>query len=436
MSAALDRCDAVLEMVGDRAEALVTAGTGTTALTRFANSAIHQNVAEDSTYVYLKLVVEGRHAAATTTQTDEGALRSLVERTLEAARLRPADPHWPGLAPPMPLAGVEHWDEETAAAGADERAAVVKAFVDAGAGLEGAGFCSTNGVTVATVNSEGQRVEGRGTSAALDGIQRTGSSDAASAFTSVRLRDLDGAAAGAAAAARARASAETVELEPGTYEVVLAPSCVADMLQFLASHGFNGKAFLDGTSFVHLGDPQFDAAVSIWDDSTDPRTIGLPFDNEATPKRRVDLVVDGVTAGVVHDRRTAKKAGTHSTGHGIGQETMGALPTNLFFDGGTGTQDDLVAGVERGLVVHDFWYTRILDPKTQVVTGLTRNGVFLIEDGHVGPAVRNMRFTQSYVAALGPGKVKAIGGDARLVGNKHVPSIHLAGWNFTGGSRG
>lgn len=115
---------------------------------------------------------------------------------------------------------------------------------------------------------------------------------------------------------------------------------------------------------------------------------------------------------------------------------MGALPTNLFFDGGTGTQDDLVAGVERGLVVHDFWYTRILDPKTQVVTGLTRNGVFLIEDGHVGPAVRNMRFTQSYVAALGPGKVKAIGGDARLVGNKHVPSIHLAGWNFTGGSRG
>lgn len=436
MSAALDRCDAVLEMVAGRGEALVTAANGTTALTRFANSAIHQNVAEENTSIHIKVVVNGRYAAATTTQTDEDALRRLVERTLDAARIRPPDRHWPGLAPPAPLANVEHWDEETAAAGAGERAEVVKAFVDAGAGLEGAGFCSTNAVTVAAVSSSGQRVESRRTSATLDGIHRTGSSDAASACTSVRLSDLDGTAAGSAAAARARASAETVELDPGTYEVVLAPTCLADMMQFLAAAGFNGKAFVDGTSFVHLGEQQFDTSVSIWDDATDPRTIGLLFDDEATPKRRIDVGTDGVASGLVHDRRTGAKAGSQSTGHAIAQETLGALPSNLFLGEGDGAQHDLVAGVERGLLVHDFWYTRILDPKTQVVTGLTRNGVFLVEDGQVGPAVRNMRFTQSYVAALGPGKVKAIAGDARLVGSTHVPSIHLAGWNFTGGARG
>lgn len=436
MSAALDRCDAVLEMVGDRGEVLVTVTTGTTALTRFANSAIHQNVSEDVTSVHLKVVVDGRYAAATTTQADEGALRRLVERTLDAARIRPPDRHWPGLAPPAPLAGGEHWDEETAAAGAGERAAVVKAFVDAGAGLEAAGFCSTNAMTVATVNSSGQRVESRWTSATLDGIHRTGSSDAASACTSVRLRDLDGTAVGHDAAARARASAEAVEVEPGTYEVVLSPSCLADMLRFLSLAGFNGKAYVDGTSFVHLGEQQFDTSVSIWDDATDPRTIGLLFDDEGTPKRRIDLVTDGVTSGVLHDRRTGAKAGSQTTGHAIVQETLGALGSNLFFGDGKRAQDDLVAGVERGLLVHDFWYTRILDPKTQVVTGLTRNGVFLIEEGLVGPAVRNMRFTQSYVAALGPGKVKAIAGDARLVGAIHVPSIHLSAWNFTGGARG
>lgn len=436
MSAGLDRCDAVLEMVGNRGEALVSAVTGVTALTRFANSAIHQNVAEDDTSVYLKVIVEGRYASATTTQTDTDALRRLVEHALEAARLRPPDPDWPGLAPFAPPPDVEHWDDDTAEASPDARAAVVKSFVEAGMGLESAGFCSTSGMRVATANSAGQRVESRHSSATINGIHRTGTSDAAGATTKVRLGDLDGEVVGAEAAARARASAEAIDLDPGVYEVVLAPSCLANMLQFLASAGFNAKSHLDGTSFVHLGESQFDTSVSLWDDATDVRTVGLPFDFEATPKRRVDLVVDGVTTSVVHDRRTAAKAGVQSTGHGLGQESFGAYPTNLFFGEGSGTQDDVIASMGRGLVVHDFWYTRILDPKTQVVTGLTRNGVFLVEDGKVGPAVRNLRFTQSFVSALGPGKVTGIAADARLVGTMHVPSVHLSAWNFTGGAKG
>ncbi len=436
MSAGLDRCDAILEMVGNRGESLVSAATGVTALTRFANSAIHQNVAEDNTTVYLKVIVDGQYAAATTTQTDTDSLRRLVERTLEAARLRPPDPDWPGLAPIASPPDVEHWDDDTAAASPDERSAVVKSFVDAGPGLESAGYCSTSGMRVATANSAGQRVESRHSSATIDGIHRTGTSDAAGASTKVRLADLDGEGVGASAAARARASAEAVDLDPGVYEVVLSPSCLANMLQFLASAGFNAKSHLDGTSFVHLGEFQFDASVSLWDDATDPRTVGLPFDFEATPKRRVDLVLDGLTTSVVHDRRTAAKAGVESSGHGLGQESFGAYPTNLFFGEGSGTQEDLIASMDKGLVVHDFWYTRILDPKTQVVTGLTRNGVFLVENGEVGPAVRNLRFTQSFVSALGPGKVKGIAADARLVGTMHVPSVHLAAWNFTGGAKG
>jgi predicted Zn-dependent protease len=220
------------------------------------------------------------------------------------------------------------------------------------------------------------------------------------------------------------------------YEVVLSPSCLANMLQFLGYAGFNAKAHLDGTSFVHLGEAQFDRSVSIWDDATDPRSLGLPYDNEGTPKRRVDLVVDGVTTSLVHDRRTAKLAGTESTGHGTGQESAGAYPSNLFFGEGASSVNDLIGGVERGLAVYDFWYTRILDPKTQVVTGLTRNGVFLIEDGKLGPAVRNLRFTQSFVAALGPGKVTGVGNDGQLVNGMHVPSVRLASWNFTGGAKG
>ena len=434
----IERCEQVLELVGDRAEAIVSATTGVSALTRFANSSIHQNVAEDASSLFVKVIVDGRYASASTTQTDDASLRRLVDRTIEAARLRPPDPDWPGLAPAAAAPDVEHWDAETADASPDARATVVKAFVDAGGGLEGAGYCSTSGLTVALANSAGQRLQGRHSAATINGIHRTGTSDASATASSVRLADLDGAAAGADAAERARATAEGIDLEPGTYEVVLAPSCLANMLQFLAYAGFNAKAFLDGTSFVHLGEAQFDEQVSMWDDATDPRTLGLPFDNEGVPKRRVDLVTAGVTTSLVHDRRTARLAGTESTGHGLGQETAGAYPANLFFGEGAPdtTAEDLVAGIERGLVVHDFWYTRILDPKNQVVTGLTRNGVFLVEDGVVTKPVRNLRFTQSFVAALGPGKVRAIAGDGQLINGMHVPTVHLSAWNFTGGAKG
>lgn len=433
-----DLCDRVLDLVGGRAEAVVSATAGESALTRFANSSIHQNVAEQASSLFLKVIVDGRYASASTTQTDEDALRRFVERTIEAAGLRPPDPEWPGLAPAAPAPEVEHWDADTADASPDARAEVVRAFVGAGGGLEAAGYCSTSGLTVAFANSAGQRLQGRHTAATIDGIQRTGTSDAAATATSRRLADLDGAAIGAAAAERARAAATATDVDPGTYEVVLGPSCLANMLQFLAYAGFNAKAHLDGTSFAHVGEAQFDRAVSLWDDATDERTLGLPFDNEGTPKRRVDLVVGGVTTNLVHDCRTARLAGVESTGHGLGQEAAGAYPSNLFFGegGGASTIDDLVGGMERGLVVHDFWYTRILDPKTQVVTGLTRNGVFLVEDGRVVRPVRNLRFTQSFVAALGPGKVRAIGGDARLINGMHVPSVHLASWNFTGGAKG
>lgn len=426
----------LLERVATRADALASVIEGPAALTRFANSAIHQNVAEDDRSVYLKVAVGGRTAAATTTRSDDEGLAALVERTLAAAALRPPDPDWPGMAPPSAAADTEHWDDETANASPDDRAAVVASFVREGAGLDAAGYCATSARRIAMANSAGQRVESRATTATVSGIHRTASSDGLGLQSSVRLADIDGSALGATAADKARRGEGATDVPPGSYEVVLEPSCIANMLLFLGNAGFNGKAHADGTSFVHLGDQQFDASILLWDDATDPRTTGFVVDNEATPKRRVDLVRDGVAVGLVHDRRSAAKAGTESTGHSVGLEAFGAFPSNMFLGGGTGSADDLVSNVDNGLLVTDFWYTRILDPKTQVVTGLTRNGVFRIERGEVTGAVSNLRFTQSFVGALGPGRIKGIADDARLVNGMHVPTIHLAAWNFTGGSAG
>ena len=212
------------------------------------------------------------------------------------------------------------------------------------------------------------------------------------------------------------------------------------MLLFPAYLGFNGKAYAEGTSFAHLGEAQFDERVTIWDDGTDPRSLGRPYDAEGTPKRRVDLVAAGVTVGLAHDRRSAALAGDEPTGSSIGQESFGGYPGDLFLDAGDESLEQLIGGVERGLLVTDFWYNRILDPKTQVVTGLTRNGLFLIEGGEVTTPVQNLRYTQSVIGALAPGHVLGIGNDGQLVGNEggivHVPSLRLRSWAFTGGAQG
>ena len=433
-------CEQVLELVGTRGQALARASAGQSSLTRFANSAIHQNVSEDTRNVSLQVTIDGgRTASASTNRTDPDGLTELVERALGAAALRPEDAEWPGLAEPAPARGTGQWDDATAGASPRTRAQAVEAFVSAGEGLEAAGYCSTSWVEVAVANSAGQRLVGHSTSASISGIHRAegqdGKADASAEDSSGRISDLDAGAAGRRAATRARAGTAAEDIEPGPYEVVLEPDCVADMVQFL-SFGFSGKAHAEGTSFAHPGEAQFDPAFSMWDDAADPRSVGVPFDAEGTPSAYLDLVNDGVTGGLAHDRRSAAKVGAESTGHATGSAAFGAFPRNVIVGGGDKSVEELIASVERGLLVCGFWYTRILDPKTQVVTGLTRNGLFRIDDGKVGPALRNLRFTQSYAAALAPGRVLGVGNDGRRVNSYWVPSLRLAGWNFTGGAKG
>ena len=440
----LDVCERVLTRVSAGAEAEVTVSGGTDALTRFATSFIHQNVADAAQRVHLRIALDGRVAEAVGNQTDDDALDRLVGSATDAARLRPVDPGWPGLAPPAPAPAIEHWDEASAQAEPDARASRVGAFVNAADGLETAGFCSTSGEVVAFANSNGQRLSGRTSAAIIDGIARTATSDGSGRAASVRVADLDGGVVGEEATRRAHESADPSDLEPGRYEVVLEPDCVVDVLTFLALHGFNGRAVEEGRSFAKLGEAQFDRSISLSDDVEHPMSIGIPFDAEGTPKRRVELVRDGVTTSLIHDRRTAKALGAESTGNAVaGAGPFGALPANVVLEPGSTSRDEMIAAVSRGLLVTDFWYTRVLDPRTQVVTGLTRNGVWLIEEGRVVRPVTNMRFTQSFLDALSPGSVRSVGSELTLVGGAVfglgayvVPALHLASWNFTGGAKG
>jgi predicted Zn-dependent protease len=441
------------------AEAEVLVDTTNLALTRFANSMIHQNVADETTSVRLVAHVDGRTVTSTTTVTADDALQAFVQRTLDAARLAPLDPGWPGLASEAKLATTGTADDAIAHATPADRADRIRAFVDAAGGLTTAGYCRTRHSRGAFANSAGQAVSGATAEIAMDGIARTASSDGSARHASAYLTEIDGAVLGARAAAKARAGDGAVELPSGRYEVVLEPTAVADVLQALAMFGFDGKAVNEQRSFLQPGEQQMDPAITFVDDAVSAGMIGLPFDVEGTPKRVTAIVDAGRTVGPVQDRRTAREAGTESTGNALGT-SYGSFPMNLMLrpagpgSGGTGDVSEvdgpaadssvaaLIANVQRGVLVTDHWYTRVLDPRTLVMTGLTRNGVWLIEDGQIVRPLRNFRFTQSYPQALAPGAVLGVGTHAVAEPNNYstasfrCPALHLASWNFTGGASG
>ena len=450
-AATLDRTAAALP----GAEVGVAVDRNQLALTRFANSVIHQNVAEDVTHVSIRIHHDGRTAETAATITGDDELAALVARAVESVRLAPADPGWAGLAPPADVA--RHPTIDGNGASPQDRAQVVRGFVDGAGGLEAAGYCRTNVWNGAFANSAGQVVSGQGFECGLSGIARSEGADGLARHAPLRLAELDGHALGARAAAKARACADPIELPPGRYEVVLEPTAVADILQSLAIAGFNGKAVNEQRSFVRLGEAQFDPTIRLVDD---PLAVGQSYDDQGTPRRSLTLVDSGTTVALTHDRRSAAEAGATSTGHaGLGAAVWGPYARHLTLVGATGggashevagapadsSVAAVVADVDRGLLVSDLWYTRMLDPRTLAITGLTRNGLWLIEDGQVTTPLRNFRFTQSYAQALMPGNVIAVGSAVTaLPGDTYTataprwscPALRLASWNFTGGASG
>jgi predicted Zn-dependent protease len=435
------------------------------ALTRFANSAIHQNIAEVIATVRIRMHRDGRTAAGSATVTDDAGLQALAERVAASVDAAPLDPRWPGLAPPAPLAGGPPLDESTISATPTDRAQIVRGFVDGAAGLETAGYCRTGHGYGAFANSAGHVAVGESAECSVSGIARCDGADGVARLAPSALADLDGHALGARAGAKARAGVDPIELPPGRYDVVLEPTAVADILETLATAGFNGKAVNERRSFVRVGDRQLADSITLVDE---PDGLVFAYDDEGTPRQRLVLVDRGTCVAVTHDRRSAGEAGhgATSTGHALSDATFayGPIARHLTLQPAADAQGldadtpaagfgpaadpsvaELVGAVDRGILVTDLWYTRMLDPRSLAITGLTRNGVWLIEHGEITAPLRNLRFTQSYAQALMPDNVKAVGRIAIPVpGDSYVatsprwtgPALHLVSWNFTGGASG
>jgi PmbA protein len=432
--------DAVLGVDGaDDVEVRVSRHAG--GLTRFANSTVHQHVQTDTTHLSVRVAV-GQRVGATTTNdvTPEGAARA-AQAALAAARVTPPDPHYPGMAGPSPLPETApRSDPGTAVATPAARVALVAELVaQLRDGQTAAGALETTLHEVLHATSAGARHEGRSTRAALSTVVTGGGATGHAEDASVRIDELDPADVGERAAATCAAAVGPGDHEPGEFDVVLLPSAVMTMLEYLSFTTFSAKAVQEGRSCFaeRMGHLVASPLVSIADDALRPDAIGLAFDGEATPKRRVELIVEGVATGVVHDRATAKVAGVESTGHGLpAPNPWGPFAGSLVLAPGPSTLDDLVAGIDTGLLVTRFWYARTVNAKKTTITGMTRDGTFRIVDGAVGPSVCNLRFNQSILGALAA--CDGVGDMLRTCSDEssdtRCPAIRVRGFAFTSSS--
>ncbi|HSQ59674.1 MAG TPA: metallopeptidase TldD-related protein [Acidobacteriota bacterium] len=402
--------DALLEIGGSRdVEAIL--GGGEHHLTRFANNEITQNVSERRHELSVRVLQGKRSGRATGNDLSRAGLERLLRLAEEAARVAPESPDALPLPEPQTYREVAAVDEATARFGPADRAREVACALEKtrAAGLEGAGIYETGHGTIgdygqiaplAMANSRGLFAYHDETSAVFSISALRGTESGWAERTGGSVAEIDAAALAAVAVGKAVGSHDPRTWEPGSYDVILEPAAVGDLLFEMNDTSFGALALHEGRSFLagKLGTQLLGEGITIHADPYHPLHQAAPFDGEGMPTRRVTIVERGVARSPVYDRRTAAKDRTESTGHGLPYpNTWGPFARDLVLEGGDATLEELISGVERGLLVTRVWYTNVVDPKSVTVTGMTRDGLFAIEGGRVTGAVRNFRFNESVV---------------------------------------
>ena len=400
--------DALTQAKADEAE--LWAHRRRSAITRYAKNESHQNALADETYVQARVVVGGAVGIASANSIEPADLRRLLDDARAAAELSVRNKDWPGLAPPQPAPEARSFDEATATADAASQAAPIREITAAAKakGLRAAGTHEIELTEDAVANSLGAAAYAPTTWAYLRALVLSdagGSGWAEDLGTSTSA--LDAPRVAARAIEKAMLDRDRMQLVPGDYEAVFEELAIAEVLRFISLTGLTGQTMKDGRSFMskqrgttietRFGEQVTGPLFSLWEDALDPRTIATPFDVEGTPKKRVALVEKGVAKGVVHDRQSAKWFGTTSTGHAADGRRYGAggHAGNLTMAGGDATRDQLIASVQRGVLITRFHYTNTPDPKRATMTGTTRDGTFLIEGGKITRALANVRYRMS-----------------------------------------
>jgi PmbA protein len=421
-----------------RGEAEVVIADSRSELTRFAGNEIHQSVGERFRHIRVRLIDGGRIGVGEVRGHGNRAVALAFAAAEESRRVTTTSDVSP-LPTATPAGGDDPvaFAKATAAATPQERADLVSIITGAAGahGINAYGALSTTTTTTAIVTSAGLRRSATTTRANLVSVAR---GDDGGGYASRHSADIDALDVGGLAAEvvdTCERNQGATAIGPGDYEVILSPYAVTDLLEHLAWVGFSALAVQEHRSFMRIGEQLMSNAITIRDDAQTPDIFPFPFDDEGVSTQPVALVDRGVCAAVVYDTPTALHDGVASTGHSLPQpNTWGPLPRHVAMDGGETPWQEMVASVSRGLYVTRFWYVRDVHPLRTVITGMTREGTFLIENGSITRPVKDLRFTQSIVEALA--NVVHVSPERRLElgeGESGVlsPWLHIGRFSFT-----
>jgi PmbA protein len=421
------------------------------ALTRFANNTIHQNVAQHNVRLAVRAVIEGGIGIALTNRIDEEGQRRVATQAAAMARLQLPDPDFPGLPTGGTPRQATTYFEATAGLAPARRAETVRVVVEKAArqGFLATGAFSCEISELAIANTSGAEAYAPLTLASLRtvvdanpggelGVQ-TGYADAIGRD----VAQIDPQVVAERAVKKCALNSDPQPLPDGAYVTVLEEIAVADLLRFLARWGLSAQAVQEGRSFAvgRMDQRVCGENFTLWDDAADARGLAQPFDWEGMPAQRLNLFEAGVLRGLAYDWRTAAKEARTSTGHAISSvmsfgESWPA-PTHLFISPGQTPREELISGVEHGVLVTRFHYTHCPEPQRLVATGTTRDGTYLIRDGQIVGAVRNMRFTQSVLETFA--NIEALSDRPELHRDwwgsaaHHVPAMRIRSFQFSGG---
>ncbi len=424
----------------------VCLGGGSYSLTRFANNTIHQNVNEKRYQLSVRSVFGKKSGKAATNKLDPAGVQAAVRQSEAAASAQPEIPELLPMPGPQQYKSVDAFSPETASLSPDFRAeAVAKAVALCKKnGLQAAGYFSSGRGSLggygevsplAMANSRGLSAYHAGTEASFSLTAMGQDCSGWAQETSWSVSNINVEKIASVAVEKALLSSKPRQLEPGRYTVILEPAAVAELMGYMAWVGFGALQFQEGRSFMagKLGQKVFGENVSIYDDVYQDLLRGRPFDGEGMPRKRVAFAEKGVLKGPVYDRITASKEHKESTGHGLPvPNTSGPEASSVVIEAVQPVSpQELLKRVERGILVTRFWYVNIVDPMKVVLTGMTRDGTFLVENGKITCGIKNFRFNQSIIELLG--RIDGMSLPVRAQGCV-VPGLLVREFNFSSGT--
>ena len=419
--------------------------TEDSSLTRFTQSHVHQHVAERNGILVLRVVLGKRIAVATTNTLTLSSMKKSLQNAISLAKVQHPNDEFVSLPGPRPIPEVNTFSKGINTLTPNKKVKMIKKIFGLvkGKGLKASGAFSNGEVELAAVNSLGVEAYQRYSDLFLNLIAENEKNSGYASFVSRNVDQLDIEHLMGEAIEKVSRE-EPIPIEPGEYEVILEPYAVSELLSFLGYLGFHALAVQENRSFFcnEFGKKMVDEKVTIYDDGLDPSGLQVPFDFEGVPKQKVTFFQRGVAKEVTYDSLTAGREKKSSTGHGlIAPNTAGPVPINLAMEDGKSSLEEMIRSVRKGIYVTRFHYTNVVEPMKAVITGMTRDGTFLIEEGEIKRPIKNLRFTESVLKALS--QVTAISKERRIcsegtvysrrfVTGTVVPAIKIDGFNFSG----